>query len=434
MSWWVLTAIVARFPSTIQLTDACYALSLAWTYIAGWAIAAARSRDRQRTWFKAIALTSAFILTLAVLEGAAALKLVDYRRIAEAVSGTEGPDVGFIDDPVILFRRVPNMRWSGLPRTDMSSYFNLPFRADHPLVFSTDRNGFRNSGVLQRAAVALIGDSYVEGWGVSDDETAAARLSQKIGQPVANLGTAGYGSLQELRVLERYALPLRPRYAAWFFFEGNDLDDDQNFENAMLAEGTAAGAPPAQPIGRRWRDFTNRSFTRTVFMQMRQLTGGLVPSQINTYGYFRDASGTKRQIYFFDFYATRELGDFERERLKTTEATLRQAAETCRRNNVAFAVYFIPMKFRVYRDVCEFPSGSPCPRWRPWDLESEMRAICDRAGIAFVSLTGPMRAAAARGALLYAAADSHWNAAGQAFVADQLATAWASIEGAARQP
>ena len=64
----------------------------------------------------------------------------------------------------------------------------------------------------------------------------------------------GYGSEQELRVFERYALPLKPRLMAWFFFEGNDLDDDQNFDNAMLAtpgattpsvqnRGPAAGAP-----------------------------------------------------------------------------------------------------------------------------------------------------------------------------------------------
>ena len=53
------------------------------------------------------------------------------------------------------------------------------------------------------------------------------RLQELTGRPVANLGVAGYGTLQELKVLEKYALPLEPRLVAWFFFEGNDLDDDQ---------------------------------------------------------------------------------------------------------------------------------------------------------------------------------------------------------------
>ena len=45
-----------------------------------------------------------------------------------------------------------------------------------------------------------------------------------VGQPVANLGVSGYGSLQELKVLEKYAVPLGPKMVAWFFFEGNDLE------------------------------------------------------------------------------------------------------------------------------------------------------------------------------------------------------------------
>jgi hypothetical protein len=52
--------------------------------------------------------------------------------------------------------------------------------------------------------------------------------------------------------------------------------------------------------------------------------------------------------------------------------------------------------------------------------------LCQEAGIRFVSLTEPMRRAASAGEVLYAPEDSHWSAAGHAFVAKQVAAAWAS--------
>ena len=158
--------------------------------------------------FRLAAITLALLGGLLVLEAPAAMHLLDYQRVREALTGSQGPDMDYVMDRELSFRRVSNARWTGRPRTDMASYFNLPFRADKPPTFSTDDHGFRNLSTPERADIALVGDSYVEGITVSDDETAAVRLQHLTGLRVANLGVAGYGTLQELGVLHKYALPL----------------------------------------------------------------------------------------------------------------------------------------------------------------------------------------------------------------------------------
>jgi SGNH hydrolase-like domain, acetyltransferase AlgX len=423
--FWTAAATLARLGQSPAIVNTIFTAALLSTYFAAWGAAGAWGGNRRRT-FAAVAVTIALAFGVGVLELAAATRALDYHRIREALIGIEGPNVDFVDDPDLLFRRAPHAVWRGWPRTDMSTYFNLPFRADHAITFTTDSRGFRNPTDLSRADVALIGDSYVEGWGLSDEETISARLAARLHVQVANLGTAGYGSIQELKVLEKDAVPLAPRLVAWFFFEGNDLDDDQNFENAMVDKpsGARGAESPGEPFLRRWRNFVDRSFTWNVFQQLRQATDRVVPNRIGTYGWFRDASGRQHQIYFYDFYATRPVTDFERQRLVTTAATLRRASDECRTRGIDFVVYYVPIKFRVYRDVVRFPPGSPCERWKPWDLEDAVHTLCDRAGVRMISLTGPMRQAAHRGALLYQPADSHWNAAGAQFVADLVAQEW----------
>lgn len=179
-------------------------------------------------------------------------------RIRAAIIGEwSGPTVDFIDDHEFSFRRPPHARWSGWPRSAMAQYFDLPVRSSDRQTFSTDSRGFRNPAELDRSDIALIGDSYIEGAYVSDEETAAVRLHELTGRTVVNLGVSGYGSLQELKVLEKYALRLEPRLVAWFFFEGNDLDDDQIFENAMAYERGVPAPNTPQPVSLRWR--TNAS-------------------------------------------------------------------------------------------------------------------------------------------------------------------------------
>src|SRR5262249_18615199 len=209
---------------------------------------------------------------LLILEVPAMLNLVNWTVVHRRLSA-EGADYGtaYRLDKDLAFRRIPNMHWSGRPASDIEQAYGLPRSLKTPITFTYDRWGYRNPTEMEQASIVLIGDSYVEGWYVSDEQTVAAQLARRLGKCVANLGVAGYGTLQELRVLKGDALARKPKVIAWFFFEGNDLYDDQRFENFLAAPPPSKEETAPRPEGLVHGDnWIERSFVINAFRWIRR--------------------------------------------------------------------------------------------------------------------------------------------------------------------
>ena len=424
--YWAATAWLARDirPWAIRLTDGAIGLGLVLTYAtAWWAVALWRGSGRA-TAVRAIATTLVGVETLVLVELPALGHRLDYSEVLSAALGEwKGPATDFVTDPELVYRRPPHVRWRGRPRSDMARVWNLPVRAPRPQVFTTDARGFRNRRELTRADVALVGDSFVEGAYVSDDETSAVALESSIQAVVANLGQSGYGTLQELKVIEKVALDLHPRTLVWFFFEGNDLYDDAAYEDALAyyrAHGTLASPPSWTPDLHR---FAAASFSVNAFHLFRRLADPIFPNEVASIGWFQAAGGESRSLYFYADAALR-WDAYEGARFEKTKAAFLRGRDEAAGRGIRLLVVFIPTKFRVYGDYCGFPPGSPCLSWHPWRLPEALADFCRHEGIDLLDLTEPMRGAAAAGRLLYAAEDSHWSAEGHRFVAGLLADDW----------
>lgn len=85
--------------------------------------------------------------------------------------------------------------------------------------------GYRGEG--GEDTVALIGDSLMQGWGLSDEETLAWKLQERFPElRFVNYGTGGYGTYQSLLVLERLlAAPDPPRLVIYDFIP---VHEDRN--------------------------------------------------------------------------------------------------------------------------------------------------------------------------------------------------------------
>ena len=97
-------------------------------------------------------------------------------------------------------------------------------------VYEADRYGFNNPDDVydRNADIAVVGDSFVEGFCLPEGEDLTAELRNR-GTNAISLGIRGNGPLLELATLGRFGPTLRPKHVVMAFFEGNDWKN-LNFE------------------------------------------------------------------------------------------------------------------------------------------------------------------------------------------------------------
>ena len=95
-------------------------------------------------------------------------------------------------------------------------------------IYRSDRYGFNNPDIVWENddfSYFLIGDSFVQGSCVQQDENFASQIRKHEKVNAISLGMAGNGPLIEFATLKEYAIKKNPKNILWFYFERNDLAD-----------------------------------------------------------------------------------------------------------------------------------------------------------------------------------------------------------------
>jgi hypothetical protein len=362
------------------------------------------------------------ILRFALVCGSVGLTWCAGDAVYMAITHDRGPNPsrGFTgwnrSDPELGYVRVPLIHWTG--RVSLN-----PFAPR--LEYRTDEHGFRNPAGIRTAAIAIVGDSMVEAGDVAEAATFCQLVAQRFGATAVNLGRGGYGPQQEVKVLERYALPYAPRLVVWVLFEGNDLSDALRYEQ-FLKDPAVIDLWPNRPPDR-WEAWTTASLTLAL---LRQLTDErCAATSDRTCGIFAAGERRPEEVSFYFKYLPTEPLD-NPVGWDATRQALHRGAELTRRNGARLLVAFIPTKHRVMAPFVTFraqPSTQGTPETEPHSpdrsFEDEARRLCESAGVEFVSATSALREASSRGELVYFAFDEHLNAAGNAVMAGVLARA-----------
>jgi hypothetical protein len=396
-----LCAAAVHLRASPSLSPNLYLLSaILGVYLLGWAAALGIARRRRGELAKGFAVTSASLVLLVLgLETAVLLHLVDFRVAFGTPAAQPWSHPGNLVDPTLLHLHQPHddFVWDGVR-------------------YQYDRHGFRNPADARQADVVVVGDSFIEGWGVTAPQLMTARLRADLERSVVNLGQSWYGPQQELEVLKRYGLALHPKACVWAFFEGNDLQDVERYRKAL---------PVWSELSKRNHSFSLRSFTRNALYALRRLvrtrlredaTGTLAyPS-----GIFHAAQGDVR-MYFE--YKSHRLSPQEEEALGTVRTVLAEAGRLCEGQGARFLVVFVPSKDRIYLDRTRFAANAEPLHWKrnglPGRLEDLVRQADPRAD--YLDLTPVFQQRAARGEILYFPQDSHWSPLGHAVAAQAVA-------------
>lgn len=393
-----LRASPGRSPNLYLLAGMLAFYLLGWAAVLGIAGIAGRRRDELAKGF--VVASASALLAVGLLETLVLVRLVDFRVVFGTPAAQPWSHPGNRVDPTLLHLHQPHddFVWDGVR-------------------YRYDGNGFRNGQDAGSADVVVVGDSFIEGWGVTAPDLVTSRLAGGLHTRVVNLGQSWYGPQQELEVLRRYGLPLHPRAVVWAFFEGNDLQDVERYEQAL---------PVWAELSRRNHSFFLRSFTRNALSSLRRLlrtrlgedkTGTLAyPS-----GLFHPRDGQDVRMYFE--YPSHRLSPKEKAALGTVGRVLKEAGGLCRLQGARFLVVFVPSKDRIYLDRTRFAAGAEPLRWERNDLPRLLASLVGTAGPGtdFVDLTPVFRARAARGEVLYFPQDSHWSPLGHAVAASVLA-------------
>lgn len=305
------------------------------------------------------------------------------------------------------------------------------------LTYGIDANGFRETTPVGQARILALGDSYVFGVGVDQDQTWVERLEQLTSQPTYNLGVSGLSPSEELLLLEHFLASQngsleQAREVLWMVFEGNDLEESYSRRRTLDGAGrhglfadTLLEPLLSLPslvrgqsvLGRLWRGEL-RARTRARSSADPFVVDGvrlLFPLyRSSKYGaalfyppYIEAASASEAYV----------LG--HRNRL-ALDACLRDMASLARRNDLRVTVLLAPSAATLHGRLFEgFPTTS---------AESRFLDYVDRAsrtvGFDVVDLQRRMRNCADT-EYLYWRDDTHWNPGGHRCVAEIVARALA---------
>jgi lysophospholipase L1-like esterase len=321
-------------------------------------------------------------------------------------------------DPELGWRHIPGAAgWLVSPEFAVEYRINAAGQRDREV------DGEAAPGVRR---ILCFGDSFVEGWGVDQQERVSEVLQRKLaGVEVLNFGVAGYGTDQEWLLFEKKGAGLRPAWVVLFFY-GNDLWNNA----ARQGIGAERGYKPFFQLGAGGRlQLSGVPVQKTAFWGpgnqpwTRELAAYL-QERLHLWALLRKALAPEippqqQQRYYQGLYGAG--GEQGEEHWALTGRLLEAFAQSVARTGGRMLLVYVPalvqieeedwkMKRELHGLAGEYELKKP---------QRQVRQLAEAGRIPFLDLD-TVFAQQARSQTLYYR-DSHWNAAGHALAAAAVA-------------
>ncbi len=166
----------------------------------------------------------------------------------------------FQPQPMAAVRRSGRLGWVHKPNVRMvyeRSVFRIPVRFSN--IGLRDRD-YPFAKPPKTCRIGILGDSFVEAMQVPFDSMLSERLEARLvasprderGYEVINFGVSGYGTCQQLLLLEELVLRFEPDVVVSVYYH-NDLDDNRHFGLCTLDSGDELQVLPENLLPRKDR-------------------------------------------------------------------------------------------------------------------------------------------------------------------------------------
>jgi len=334
----------------------------------------------------------------------------------------------------------PQLGWSHIPGS--SGRLVTP---EFDVEISINRDGLRDADYprdkpVHAHRILLFGDSFVEGWGIRQEDTVAKVLERRLRADslaaaygrteVINFGVAGYGTDQALLLFGKQGRHYQPDRVIAFFY-GNDL-----WNNALSRGiGSERGLKPRFRIGKGGGlELSGVPVKRAQFWDRTKSDPGGSWSRVESYltenwhfyvllrKALAPASVPRgRQGDFYGALYGADPGGRYRELWALTGRVIGALGDSVRDAGAQLLLVYVPAivqieeeNWRMKRDLHELTGDFDLTKPNRYLLE-----IASREKIPLLDLYKPFRKEALKGRTLYYR-DSHWNVAGHALAADEI--------------
>lgn len=323
-----------------------------------------------------------------------------------------------------------------------------------PVVLTSDARGFRNRDQLDHYDTVAVGDSFVAGSHVSDEQVWVELLRQRTGNSIYNLGVSGTDPLVYLNNFVTVGRKLQPKTVLVMLYEGNDFRDAPPVPKAVANPVSAApvGDPTlsvafltkASPVTQGLRRLSNEVLAKIGATQA-------VPDYAETVGFMpvRVDTPVGRHAYSFEPKRLLYLGDSEQDFATSSDwrnvrDVLEQFVMLSKKDSFRLVLVYAPSTPHVVLPLAthNIPAGQLLnfARFKDKNLQLDADTYkqqvlarldsqenvwmqwCRETGVECVSTTLALREAAAAGRQVYFSYDQHWTPDGNAVVADVLTT------------
>lgn len=281
------------------------------------------------------------------------------------------------------------------------------------VTYTSNSHGMRDKDVPMESderRVVVLGDSFVEGWGVKDEARFTERLERKSGIEHLNFGTAGgFGSTQSYILYKSLASRFSHDAVIFAVLPDNDFGDDTPSESDLESDGRwrpyLAGTYPDYTLTYPAREFEpdlRASRRLQVLMSQFWITSRVVKhysAYIREVAKQKTSGGGSDKIYsgYFD-YNEEQFG-----RLKYAIERIKEIAGTR-----PVLVVTIPRPADYQR--AEKTKSEP-------PIRKDLRALSDTLGITYIDLMIGMPSDK-KFADYFHACDGHWSERGHAKAAE----------------